>query len=247
MFLIASSFIDLTNFLPSIAVTRYNLETKGIIGLNSYAPAFRPRYDISSFGVNETIQFRFRGCGVSDYVCPRCQFVNVEQTPVCVECGQLLTDDLDATRPLTFPGTRQRIHTLIFQIGDDQLSISLKMAERLILGRQSNHMTDRPDLDLARFKAAEHGISRIHATLECNEVGVYLMDLGSLNGTFVNGQALGAFNPCYLNDGDVLRFGKLTITLALVTEENGDNRFAVSTHARSKTGKLEESIRLMRV
>jgi adenylate cyclase len=114
------------------------------------------------------------------------------------------------------------------------------------LGRQSSH-TDRPDLDLARFKAAEHGISRIHATLECNEAGVYLMDLGSRNGTFVNGRALGAFNPCYLADGDILRFGNLTVTLELIIEENGDNRYITSTHARSKTGKLEETIRLMRV
>jgi len=184
---------------------------------------------------------------VSDNICPRCQFVNAKQSPVCIECGQLLTDDLDATRPLTPPTNRHRIHTLVFQIGDDQLSITLKMAERLILGRQSNNTTDHPDLDLARFKAAEHGISRIHATLECNEAGVYLMDLGSRNGTSINGKALGAFNPCYLNDGDVLRFGKLTVTLALITEENGDNRYVTSTHARSKTGKLEESIRLMRV
>ncbi|MBA3868644.1 MAG: FHA domain-containing protein [Anaerolineae bacterium] len=184
---------------------------------------------------------------MSDHICPRCQFVNAKQSPVCIECGQLLTDDLDATRPLTSPNTRNRIHTLVFQIGDDQLSISLKMAERLILGRQANHMADRPDLDLGRFKAAEHGISRIHATLECNEAGVYLMDLGSRNGTYVNGQTLAAFSPCYLNHGDVLRFGKLTVTLALIIEENGDNRYATSTHARSKTGKLEESIRLLRV
>ena len=183
---------------------------------------------------------------MNEHICPRCQFVNSKESPVCIECGQLLTDNLDATRPLTLPNNRQRIHTLVFQIGDDQLSISLKMAERLILGRQSSH-TDRPDLDLARFKAAEHGISRIHATLECNETGVYLMDLGSRNGTFVNGQALAAFNPCYLTHGDVLRFGKLTVTLELIIEENGDNRYVTSTHARSKTGKLEESIRLMRV
>jgi len=191
--------------------------------------------------------YRLRGCGVNSHICPRCQFVNAKQSPVCIECGQLLMDDLDATRPLNPPSNRQTIHTLVFQIGDDQLSISLKMAERLILGRQSNHMTDSPDLDLARFKAAEHGISRIHATLECNEVGVYLMDLGSRNGTFVNGQALAAFSPCYLAHGDQLRFGKLTVTLALITEENDDIRYATSTHARSKTGKLEESISLMRV
>ncbi|MCA0454146.1 MAG: FHA domain-containing protein [Chloroflexi bacterium] len=185
---------------------------------------------------------------MNQHICPRCQFANAQQSPVCVECGQLLTDNLDATRPLSYPGSRhQPIHTLTFHIGDDQLAISLKMAERLILGRQSNRMADRPDLDLARFQAAEHGISRIHATLECNEAGVYLMDLGSRNGTFVNGEALAAFSPCYLRDGDLVRFGKLTLTLALRQDESGDNRFAVSTHARSKTGKLEESIRLMRV
>ncbi len=185
---------------------------------------------------------------MNNQTCPRCQFVNAKQSPVCIECGQLLSDDLDATRPLNNPpSNRHRIHTLVFQIGDDNLSITLKMAERLILGRQANHMTDRPDLDLGRFKAAEHGISRIHATLECNEFGVYLMDLGSRNGTYVNGQALAAFSPCYLTDGDMLRFGKMTVTLALVTEENGDNKYATATHARSKTGKLEESIRLMRV
>ncbi len=156
-------------------------------------------------------------------------------------------DDLDDTRPLTSPTNRSIIHTLTFQIGDDQLAISLKMAERLILGRQSNQMTDRPDLDLARFKVAEHGISRIHATLECNEAGVYLMDLGSRNGTYVNNEILAAFSPCYLRDGDVVRFGKLALTLSLRKEENADNRFAVSAHTRSKTGKLEESIRLMRV
>ncbi len=184
---------------------------------------------------------------MSENICPRCHFVNGTESPVCIECGQLLTDDLDATRPLTAPSNRNLIRTLTFHIGDDQLSISLKMAERLILGRQSNSIPDRPDLDLGRFKAAEHGISRIHATLESNDFGVYLMDLGSRNGTFVNGQVLAAFSPCYLDDGDTLRFGKLTVTLGLVLEENSDNRFAVSTHTRSKTGKLEETIRLMRV
>lgn len=197
--------------------------------------------------VSKILQSGWGKSGMNNNTCPRCQHINEKYSPVCAECGQLLTDDLDATRPLTPPTNRHRIHTLVFHIGDDHLAISLKLAERLILGRQSSSTPDTPDLDLGRFKAAEHGISRIHATLECNEAGVYLMDLGSRNGTFVNGQALGAFDPCYLTHGDVLRFGKLSLTLELISEETGDNRFAVSTHARSKTGKLEESIRLMRV
>lgn len=166
---------------------------------------------------------------------------------MCVECGQLLMDDLDATRPISYPQHQQVIRTVTLHIGDDQLPIPLKLAERLILGRQSSKALDRPDLDLARFRAAEHGISRIHATLECNDAGVYLMDLGSRNGTYVNDEPLAAFNPCYLHDGDVVRFGKLTVWLSIHTEMNNDTRFHVSAPARSKTGKLDESIRLMRV
>ncbi|MBN8619776.1 MAG: FHA domain-containing protein [Anaerolineae bacterium] len=182
--------------------------------------------------------------------CPVCEFMNTAYATVCTQCGSAL-EDYEATRPIEIPRqtTRGRTHfiqTVVFNIGDDQLSISLKPDERLILGRQSSHMPDDPDLDLGRFKAAEHGISRIHAVLECHEAGIYLMDLGSRNGTCANGEALAAFQPHLLQDGDVVSLGKLTVSVNVRVEE-GDNRFAVSARPRSKTGKLEEALRLQRV
>jgi pSer/pThr/pTyr-binding forkhead associated (FHA) protein len=187
---------------------------------------------------------------MTQHLCPQCQFANVSQSPYCVECGYALYDQGD-TRPLTLPGAnlprrQQLTYTFAFLIGDDQLSVMMKPAERLILGRQSGHLPDRPDLDLGRFNAVEHGISRIHAVLECNENGIYLMDLGSRNGTFINNMPLTPFNPHLLRHDDSVGLGKLTVTVALRVEE-GNPQFAFTAKPRSKTGKLEETIRLMRV
>ena len=49
-------------------------------------------------------------------------------------------------------------------------------------------------------------ISRQHARIEQDERGYLLIDLGSRNGTFVNGHPLGA-DPHRLNNGDQLVFG----------------------------------------
>lgn len=187
---------------------------------------------------------------MAQHICPQCQVINASQVPYCVECGHALYHQGE-TRPLTVPGAnlsrrQQLTYTVMFLIGDDQLSVMMKPAERLIMGRQSGHLPDRPDLDLGRFNAVEHGISRIHAVLECNENGIYLMDLGSRNGTFVNNVPLAAFQPHLLRDGDSVGLGKLIVTVALRVEE-GNAQFVFSARPRSKTGKLEETIRLMRV
>lgn len=49
-------------------------------------------------------------------------------------------------------------------------------------------------------------ISRQHAVITVNGNGVYIEDLGSTNGTMVNGNKLSNAVPVLLNDGDVIRF-----------------------------------------
>jgi putative ABC transport system ATP-binding protein len=53
-------------------------------------------------------------------------------------------------------------------------------------------------------------ISRTHARLERLPQGWLLIDLGSSNGTWVNGQRLTA--PALLRDGDAIAFGRLVVT-----------------------------------
>ncbi|MEX0942382.1 MAG: FHA domain-containing protein [Pseudomonadales bacterium] len=52
----------------------------------------------------------------------------------------------------------------------------------------------------------EPALSRKHAELELTDDGLLIRDLGSVNGTFVNGEKV---DEAALNDGDVLAFGKI--------------------------------------
>jgi hypothetical protein len=63
--------------------------------------------------------------------------------------------------------------------------------------------------DQANLRLADVGISRRHARLDFDGAQVVLTDLGSTNGTMVNGQRVSAVA---LNPGDVIQFGTTTLT-----------------------------------
>ncbi|MGB3519789.1 MAG: FHA domain-containing protein [Elainellaceae cyanobacterium] len=54
-------------------------------------------------------------------------------------------------------------------------------------------------------------ISRHHAVIGHHSGQFYLADVGSSNGTWINGQRLGAGDRYDLHDGDVIRFGSLLV------------------------------------
>jgi EAL domain-containing protein (putative c-di-GMP-specific phosphodiesterase class I) len=88
------------------------------------------------------------------------------------------------------------------------------LTEGLVLvGRTDPEAAHRPDIDLAPFDA-EHLVSRRHAQLECRGGAVTVRDLGSSNGTFVDGEALPALVPRPLRDQQRVRFGHLTLLFA---------------------------------
>ena len=67
-------------------------------------------------------------------------------------------------------------------------------------------------------------ISRSHADLlpDAATGGVFVTDLGSSNGTFVDGVRIPANKPVPLKSGAVVRFAaKLSVTVTLVRPESG--------------------------
>ena len=75
-------------------------------------------------------------------------------------------------------------------------------------------------------------VSRKHAKLIWQENGYILEDLGSTNGTFVNGQRISA--PCPLRGGETIAFGE---GISLVYEATADpNATMVSSKARVAAG-----------
>ena len=58
-------------------------------------------------------------------------------------------------------------------------------------------------------------VSREHAMFEVASSAVYVQDLGSRNGTEVNGKKLTAHDPYTLKNGDLVKIGPLTFAVSI--------------------------------
>lgn len=83
--------------------------------------------------------------------------------------------------------------------------------EELVLGRYDSDTNTLPEIDLQPFGAADMGVSRRHAVIIRREGALNIMDAGSYNGTYLNGQRLVPNQPRILRDGDDLRLGHLVL------------------------------------
>lgn len=79
------------------------------------------------------------------------------------------------------------------------------------LGRRDPGTGVAPDIDLTAYAGYRKGVSRNHALLKLNNKVLEIHDLGSSNGTLVNGVRLSAHHPHPLRDGDEITLGKMII------------------------------------
>jgi pSer/pThr/pTyr-binding forkhead associated (FHA) protein len=98
---------------------------------------------------------------------------------------------------------------IILHIRDATEPITLHPAEKIILGRLDSNSPQKPEIDLTPYGALEKGVSRLHAAIVRTEDTLTVVDMGSSNGTHLNGQRLIPDQPRVLRDGDELRLGKL--------------------------------------
>jgi FHA domain len=159
-----------------------------------------------------------------DLVCRTCGLVYLPGTTLCARCGRCLTDDYE-TFPVDFELLAEEYmkrqqgkaflperDALSFIVDGEPLTVPpLKSA---IIGRvNGDEETTPPDIDLTPFKAAQKGVSRYHASIKRNGPMLYLTDLQSRNGTWLNGKRLVGTEERLLRDGDTVRLGRL---LALI-------------------------------
>jgi pSer/pThr/pTyr-binding forkhead associated (FHA) protein len=86
--------------------------------------------------------------------------------------------------------------------------------EGYIIGRSDNKSSYTPDIDLTAYNALQKGLSRRHAALVRYKGMVHVLDLSSVNGTFLNGQRLSPETPYPIRTGDKLRLGNFNIQLS---------------------------------
>ena len=164
-------------------------------------------------------------------LCPNCLHKEMGGAIFCNECGSQLvfnagvpTSNIDTTAAPGSPFDPQaNTETQIFIASylNTQLSLNLidsgevlNLGERsdITLGRMSEGQPIIPDIDLSPYKAYEAGISRMHAAIKIREQ-VTITDLGSANGTRVNGQKIPAHTPFPIRHGDTIVLGKFKIQI----------------------------------
>lgn len=83
--------------------------------------------------------------------------------------------------------------------------------EETSLGRRDPAGGTIPDVDLTSYAAYRMGVSRRHAILKLADARLQLVDLGSSNGTMLNGVKLAPHQPRTLHDGDTIMLGKMNL------------------------------------
>jgi predicted component of type VI protein secretion system len=66
-----------------------------------------------------------------------------------------------------------------------------------------------------QLKPNDDQVSREHSMFEVTSDSVFLQDLGSRNGTEVNGKKLGPHDPVRLKNGDLVKIGALTFAVSI--------------------------------
>ncbi len=165
--------------------------------------------------------------------CPFCGTTHVANTLFCSECGTyLLEDDQRGTDPLgtdeigwvgegeegadDSPNAKGTGPLAIrLRIGDHAREIEAPLNKAVHLGRLDPASDVFPEIDLTNDNGLEKGVSRRHARILKREGTVVVEDLGSINGTFINGKRLAPYLPEVLHSQDQLQLGKLLIEVEM--------------------------------
>jgi len=102
---------------------------------------------------------------------------------------------------------------VILQFPPSEVCVSVPLHKPLILGRGRDADLETL-LDLTDFGAFEHGVSRRHCQLQRRGNHLLAMDLGSTNGTSLNGQPMLPRREYQINHGDRLALGSLPIVIS---------------------------------
>jgi pSer/pThr/pTyr-binding forkhead associated (FHA) protein len=83
--------------------------------------------------------------------------------------------------------------------------------EPFIIGREETAKLNNEDLNLTSYNAVERGVSRQHALVYYVSGEVFIEDMDSSNGTFLNGDELEPRKAYKLRDGDELMLGRMLV------------------------------------
>jgi hypothetical protein len=113
------------------------------------------------------------------------------------------------------PGIFSRRMNLILMVrgSDHRFVFEMAKVQELLIGRYDPSSQTSPQVDLTDYGAVDKGVSRKHAAIKRKSGVLNVVDMGSPNGTFLNGQRLIADQGRVVRDGDEIRLGNLVLTV----------------------------------
>lgn len=175
----------------------------------------------------------------SGIICPNCKHQNRPGELICDNCGTSLISggkaalgtrdlvkdqeaspgekllDTGTQKALEAAGGSSFTESMVLRVeiesGSNPMLIYPK--EEIVLGRRDPNTGAIPDVDLTAYAGYRLGVSRRHAIIRMQDKALYLTDLGSSNGSFLNGTRLSPHRPHQLRDGDEVRLGQMALRL----------------------------------
>lgn len=167
---------------------------------------------------------------ISEQVCPACQAKNELEAVFCWHCGSALED------PFMDPGAKTKTTDMpavapehmrnwsideaavvnggiaVFVEGDFKPTYIDDKGE-FVIGRKMGNTSPPSEvlLDLAPLGGYHMGLSRRHAVIRRTARGYEVLDLGSVNGTWLNDERLIPHRPYPLSSGSHLRLGRMRL------------------------------------
>ncbi len=173
-------------------------------------------------------------------ICPNCHHKEFPGALFCSECGaRLISLDYLTTKSIQKIPTTDLDPSILDQnefdnvVSDQEsqnVSLDAEIALYVVDAKQTMQLAGRteftmgrvaegqpilPDVDLSPFEAYSQGVSRLHAALKIARNRVSILDLGSSNGTRVNGQKIVPHVDYPLNHGDIIALGKLKLQIII--------------------------------
>lgn len=119
------------------------------------------------------------------------------------------------------------------------------IGKAFVLGRGDHDQQNFPDLDLTPHMGQALGVSRQHARLLAKNNRVMLEDLGSVNGTFINGQVINPHMPYRLYEGDVITLGQLQLQVHFVVKPSASDETQVGIEENLNVPHIANGERLL--
>jgi hypothetical protein len=165
-------------------------------------------------------------------ICPNCQNKEMSGAIYCSKCGAQLVEMGVATHKIHTAETRREVERTTGHVQTPPPPVSMQswislhiiesgqilpLADRteFTLGRSAEGQPIVPDVDLSPYNAYANGVSRLHAAIKLIKNQVVIVDLGSSNGTFLNGTRLSPYTESPVSHGDVVYLGKLKIQVLI--------------------------------